>query len=360
MAARPRIRRRANWPENLHEPRPGYFVWRNPITKKSIALGNVPLEQAIFEVLEANAKAKEVVVTKRLVERMDMHGETIADLLKRMPAGEKTETIRSRKYLDKAIGAAIGHIRCGALTTKHVADMLMAIEERGAMRWALQVRSRIRAVCRKGMALGWMEKNPAEPTERPKVKVQRQRLSLDAFQAIFAKAPEAALWLQNAMLLALVSGQDRATIGRWERAFSNGGVSVLTRVKTGVRIAIPNELRMDAIGMSLADVIAQCKATGVVSKYLIHHIRGNPAAPKGSPIKLKTISDKFTQARRLAGIPDGNAPTFHEIRSLSKRLYLEQGGVDTKTLLGHLSDANANLYANPRDLEPMKVQISNR
>nr|WP_167760114.1 phage integrase Arm DNA-binding domain-containing protein [Paraburkholderia pallida] len=358
MAARPRIRRRANWPENLHEPRPGYFVWRNPITKKTIALGNVPLEQAIFEVLEANAKAKEVVVTKRLVERMDAHSETITVLLKRMPAGEKVNTIRSRKYLDKAISDAIGHIHCDALTTKHVADMLTAIEERGAMRWALQVRSRVRAVCRKGMALGWMEKNPAEPTERPQVKVKRQRLSLEAFRAILAKAPEVALWLPNAMLLALVSGQDRATIGRWERSFSNSGVSVLTRVKTGVRIAIPNELRMDAIGMSLADVIARCKSTGVVSKYLIHHIRGNPAAPKGRPIKLKTISEKFTEARRLAGIPDGNAPTFHEIRSLSKRLYLEQGGVDTKALLGHMTDATADLYANTRGMEPINVKIS--
>ncbi|MPW23000.1 hypothetical protein GCT13_41045 [Paraburkholderia sp. CNPSo 3157] len=35
MAARPRIRRRASCPESLHEPRPGYYVWRNPVTKKT-------------------------------------------------------------------------------------------------------------------------------------------------------------------------------------------------------------------------------------------------------------------------------------------------------------------------------------
>ncbi|ACC76357.1 excisionase [Paraburkholderia caribensis] len=54
---------------NLHEPRPGYYVWRNPITKKTMSIGYVPIEQ-VFEVLEANAKAKEIVPTKRLVERM--------------------------------------------------------------------------------------------------------------------------------------------------------------------------------------------------------------------------------------------------------------------------------------------------
>ncbi|POR54527.1 lambda integrase-like protein [Paraburkholderia eburnea] len=358
MAARPRIRRRANWPENLHEPRPGYYVWRDPRSGKSTALGRMPLEQAIFEVVETNAKLKELEPSKRLADRISMHSETMADLLERMPVGKKANTVKARKYLDKAIREAVGQIRCDALTTKHVAEMLTAIEARGAMRMALQVRSRVRAVCRKGMALGWMDKNPADPTERPEVKVQRQRLSLEAFNAIFAKAPEVALWLQNAMLLALVSGQDRSTIGRWERSFSTGSESVLTRVKTGVRIAIPNELRMDAIGLSLADVIARCRSTGVVSKYLIHHIRGNPAAPKGSAIKLKTISQKFTDARRLAGIPDERAPTFHEIRSLSKRLYLEQGNVDTKALLGHLSDSNAELYADLRDLEPIKVKVN--
>lgn len=357
MAARPRIRRRANWPENLHEPRPGYYVWRNPISKKTLALGTVPLEQAIFEVLEANAKAKEIAITKRLAERIDMRDETIAALIERMPKGEKVNTIRSRRYLDKAICEAIGDIRCVDLKTKHVADMLSAIEQRGKMRWALQIRSRVRAICRKGMALGWMDANPAEPTERPPAKVMRKRLTLDTFNAILAKAPEVAAWLPNAMLLALVSGQDRATIGRWERSFSKGDVSILTRQKTGVRLAIPNELRMDAIGMSLEDVIARCRASGVVSKYLIHHIRGNPSAPKGSPIKLKTISEKFTDARRLAGIPDGNAPTFHEIRSLAKRLYLDQGNVDTKALLGHMSDTSADLYANPRDVEPLKVKV---
>ena len=131
MAARPRIRRRANWPENLHEPRPGYYVWRDPRSGKSTALGRMPLEQAIFEVVETNAKLKEAEPAKRLAERISMHSETIADLLKRMPAGKKENTIRSRKYLDKAISDAIGTVRCDALTTKHVAEMLTAIEERG-------------------------------------------------------------------------------------------------------------------------------------------------------------------------------------------------------------------------------------
>jgi hypothetical protein len=108
MAARPRIRRRASWPENLHEPRPGYYVWRNPITKKTLSIGYVPIEKAIFEVLEANAKAKEIVPTKRLVERMNEGQETIGDLLAKMPTtGVKPATINARRHHDKVIREAL-------------------------------------------------------------------------------------------------------------------------------------------------------------------------------------------------------------------------------------------------------------
>ncbi|BCG04889.1 hypothetical protein PPGU19_094570 (plasmid) [Paraburkholderia sp. PGU19] len=37
---------------------------------------------------------------------------------------------------------------------------------------------------------------------------------------------------------------------------------------------------------------------------------------------------------------------------------IEQGGIDTKALLGHLTDATVEVYANSRGLEPMKVRIN--
>jgi len=117
------------------------------------------------------------------------------------------------------------------------------------------------------------------------------------------------------MLLALVSGQDRSTVARWERSAVKGDVIIARRSKTDVKVAIPTALRLDAIGMSLADVIAKCKATHVVSKYLIHHVRSVGRVSRGDAVWLATVSSD-------------------EIRSLSKRLYMEQGGVDTRALLG--------------------------
>jgi integrase len=342
----------------MHEPRPGYYTWRDPRDGKTYVLGRIDLALAIFEANEANVKAAGAVTTKTLAERLDVPKETIADLLLKMPVGKaKPETIRHRKYVDNAIREEIGTVKCAELTTKHIADMLEKIEARGKMQWSVHVRSRMKVLCRRGKALGWMKENPATDTERATVTVKRRRMTFDEFQRIYEKAPETALWLQNAMLLALVSGQDRSTIARWEHGFQQDGYAILTRSKTGVRIAIPLELRLDVLSMSLADVIAKCRSTGIVSKYLIHHIRPNVNAPKGSAIKLKTITAKFKEARDLAGITGDDAPTFHEMRSLTKRLYMEQGNVDTKALLGHMTDAIADLYANSRGLAPIKVRI---
>lgn len=359
MAARPRIRKRANWPDNLHEPREGYYTWRDPRDGKTHVLGRMPLAQAMHEALEANAVVAAGKVHRTLAERLSEPSKTIGDLLDKMPtAGVKKSTTEGRKYRDRVIREKLGTIECKALTTKHIAEMLEQLEAAGKMQWSVLIRSRLKAICRRGKALGWMTDNPVQDTERAKVTVKRRRLTLAEFNAVRAKASEVAPWLENAMLLALVSGQDRSTIARWERTFVVDGAAVLTRGKTGVRIAIPLELRMDAIGLSLADVIARCRATGVVSKYLIHHVKQKGPTQVGAYVKLGTISAAFSEARTLAEIPPEGAPTFHEIRSLSKRLYMEQGGVDTKALLGHMSDVTADLYANSRGLEPIKVKIN--
>jgi integrase len=359
MAARPRIRRKANWPNNLYEPRPGYYTWRDPRDGEINILGRVPLAQAMHEAQQANFAIENLKPTSTLAERINKPRETIADLLKKMPAKNvKASTVKHWKYRDSFIETKIGAVPCADLTTKHIADMLEAIEAEGKMQWAVQIRSRMKAVCRRGMALGLMTVNVADQTDRAKVVVKRKRMSLDVFNKTLEKAPEVAPWLQNAMLLALVSGQDLSTVGTWQRSAQQDGHAVLTRGKTGVTIAIPLKLRMDAIGLSLEDVIARCRATGVVSKYLIHHIKPNVKAPRGSKIKPKTISEKFLAARRAAGFKDEDDPTFHEIRSLCKRLYMQQGGVDTKALLGHMSDGTAAIYANSRGLEPLRVKIS--
>jgi hypothetical protein len=348
--ARRSIKRR-DWPRGLYESRPGYYIWRHP-DGHALPIGRVPLAVAKNEALAANQHIAEQ--RPGLVERITGSTHTMADLLGKMPTADKSNTAKSQRSLDKIIGAALGARPCGALTVADCAELIEGIAATKP-RSAEAVRSRLIAVCRRGMALGWMDADPAGVTSRPKVVVQRGRLTLDSFMAIYAKAGDASEWLPLAMRLALVTGADRATISGLQRAAVADGYLTITRIKTGVRIAIPLALRLECAGWSLTEVMQH--RTSVVSRHIVHHVNPWGNAPAGSQVHPDRISHAFTQARKLAGIPDAAAPTFHEIRSLCKRLYTEQGNVDTKALLGHATERISDLYADPRGVEAIKVNV---
>jgi hypothetical protein len=357
---RPRDRRRRDWPTGLREPRPGYFTWRHP-DGKEMAIGRVSLERAKQEARAAN----EYVMAQKpsLLERMSGAANTVAQLLERMPKAAKDNTARSRKSLDKKIREAFGSLPCHALTVKHCADLIEAEIEAGKDRSSQALRSRLVAVCKRGMQLGWLEFNPAEPTQTLEVKAKRSRLTLEQFQAILEKAPEVNEWLRGAMLLALVCGQDRSTLSSLRRSAIGAEYLTVKRGKTGVLIEIPLALRLEAVGLSLLDALNECRSSvrSIKFDYVIHHAREFGNAPLGSKIHPDTMSHSFAEARDLAGVkPDaGRTPqTWHEIRSLCKRLYLKQGNVDTVALLGHMDKKTAELYANPRGSEAIRVSLS--
>jgi enterobacteria phage integrase len=350
--ARRSVRRR-EWPRGLYEPRPGYYTWRHPTTGENFTLGSIPFAHARNQALQANAHLQ--ASAPSLVDRLTGATKTVGDLLDVMPASENPNTIKSRRSMDKVIRAAIGARACHALTVKDCAEVIDPIVDAGKGRWAQSVRSRLVAMCQVGMQKGWMTTNPAEVTAQPVVVVQRQRLSLEQFHAVYAKAPQVAEWLQDAMMLALVTGQDRSTVAKMAKTDIAGDALICARSKTNVRVAIPLALRMDVLGVTLRDLVM--KPPRVVSRLLVHHQVPYGNAPVGSKVHPDRISHAFTEARALAGIPDKGAPTFHEIRSLCKRLYDEQGGVDTKALLGHKDEKSAKLYADTRDDAPMVVKL---
>lgn len=356
MSPARRSARRRDWPRGLYEPRPGYFVWRNPLTGETLIIGRVPLAVARNEALDANR----FVTDSRpgLVEQLSGSTKTIADLLAEIPPAKAEATRKNDTQRDKAIIARIGTRPCGQLTVADCASVVEEFVKADKARWAQALRSRMVAMCQRGMELGWMDSNPAEVTRVPEVVVKRGRLTLEMFWAIYEKAPQVTEWLQHAMMLALVTGQDRSTIANMQRAHVKDGHLIVWRgktKKTNRPVAIPLSLRMDAAGKSLAEIVNH--RTGVLSKYLVHHVEPWGNAPAGSPIHVDRFSTAFTDARRLAGIPEEGAPTFHEIRSLTKRLYDKQGGVDTKALLGHKTERMSDLYADPRGVEPIMVAV---
>jgi enterobacteria phage integrase len=356
---RPRSYRRKDWPQGLREPRPGYFTWRHP-DGHEMAIGRVSLAFAKQEAIAAN----EYVMAQKpsLVERLSGAANTVGELLDRMPEAPNKNTAKGWRSLDKKIRETLGALPCHALTVKHCADLLQTEMDAGHDRTAQALRSRLVAVCVKGLQLGWLDTNPAEPTATERVVVKRQRLTLEQFLAILDKAPEVNAWLRGAMLLAVVSGQDRSTLSGLRRSAIGAEFLSVKRGKTGVAIEIPLSLRLDALGLTLADALKACESQVRSMKpgrdYVIHHRVEYGNAPIGGKVHPDNISHSFSQARELAGIGGKNPPTFHEIRSLAKRLYKAQGGVDSKALLGHLTEEMSDLYGNPRGAEPIRVKLS--
>lgn len=353
-AAARRNSARRGWPRGLYEPRPGYYVWRHPTTGETLPIGRITLAAAKSEAIAANLLVEGM--RPSLVDRVSGATQTISDLLGKMPAATAVNTMKARKSLDKAIGEALGAKRCSDLTVADCATFLEAVEESGRARLAQALRSRLMAVCKRGMQLGWMDANPVDPTRQASPEVKRGRLTLESYRAIRAKADEVAEWLGLAMDLALCTGADRVTVAGLTRANVDGEWLEYQRSKTGIKLRVPLSLELRAAGLVLADLVRS--RTGVASRLLVHHVRPWGNAPVGSKVHPDRISHTFTEARKLAGIPDEGAPTFHEIRSLAKRLYEAQGNVDTQWLLGHRDKRTATLYANPRGAEVVLVKVT--
>lgn len=359
MNAARRNANRRGWPRGLYEPREGYYVWRHP-DGQTIPIGRVSLAGAKAQAAAANLKVEAMApsLLDKMAPAVDDDGRTVAALLGKIRPAAAANTRRSHKSLDKRITAAIGTMPAANLRTHHCAELvepIESVEKKG--RLALAVRSRLVTMCQRGMQLGWMETNPAEATRAPEVTVKRRRLSLDDYRAVRAKADEVNGWLGKAMDLALVTGADRDTLSSLERRHNIVGDWLeFKRGKTGVRIAIPLSLELVAAGLVLRDVLRN--TSGIASQFIIHHVRNFGNAPAGSPVFVDTISKAFSAAYKLTELPQENAPTFHEIRSLAKRLYKAQGNVDTKELLGHQDEKTAALYADPRGSEAIRVTVT--
>lgn len=353
MNAARRNAARRGWPRGLFEPRPGYYVFRS-IAGTTYAIGRVPLAVARAEANAANAH--EAGERPGLVEKLAGATNTIGDILDDMddPASA-ANTVKGRKSLDGIIRDALGAKACYALTVADCARLVDGIKAAGKARSAQAVRSRLIQVCRRGMQKGWLDLNHAEVTRDPKVTIKRGRLTMDTFHAIYEKAPEVAAWLPKLMMLGLVLGADRLSMSQLQRSNVTGEVLTYRRQKTDKVIAVPLALRMGAAGVSLAELLQH--RGKVLSPYIIHHTVPQGQAKRGDPVHPDTMSNAFTQARRLAGIEDGGAPTLHELRSLSKRMHDAEGQVDTKALLGHAGQRVADLYANSRGAEPVLVRV---
>lgn len=350
-------------PPNLYVRR-GYYSWTDPRDGKVYSLGR-DKRQAIAEAVEANLALLDSLNRARLVDRLAGDEESTVAAW-----GIRYRAILAERKLSKATEQAFGRQlliveeKWGgrpmvSITTRDVAELLAIWNDAGKKRMAQAVRSRLLDFFREAVAAGWRESNPVTPTRAPRIEVARARLTLETFLAIYEQAKAMPAWVQRSMELALVTGQRREDLRDMGPRSLRDERLWITQHKTGANVCIPLCLRLQAVGWSVGEVVARCRDI-VISKHLLHHGNHVGRAKPGDPIRLQSITGAFAEARDRTGItwPEGKTPpTFHEIRSLSARLYDEQG-IDAQALLGHKSPDMTAVYRDVRGAEWIEVKTA--
>lgn len=367
MAGRRRSLKKRSLPPNLYECG-GYYRWRNPTNNEWHSLGK-DRAKAIAEAVEANLYIQGLTQKRRLVDRVaGIDGDTIGDWCEKYR--EKIEI----KFRDGDIAASTRDSyrqkttmvkgrwddrKIAAITTRDVAEFLATWSDAGKKRMAQAMRSFLIDFFNAAVAAGWVSFNPAAPTEATRVKVARARLTLEEFVVIYEVAKrDLHPWAARAMELALVTGQRREDIRRIGPRDAHDGKLWIEQQKTGNRVCIPLDLRLQAVNWSVAEIIARCR-DNILSRHFIHHTGLAGRAKPGDPIRKQTLSGAFAEARDKSGLswPDRTPPTFHEIRSLSARLWAAERGKDfAQAILGHKSVDSAALYRDSRGAEWIEVR----
>lgn len=349
-----------------------YWRYKHPVTGKFHSLGTNEAE-AIAIATEANSRLAEQRTRKILaisdrIATSKGKAITTSTWLDRYQAiqDDRLESgdIKLNTYKQKAKPVSLLRERAGMklISSVDVRDIAQLLDEyitAGQPRMAQVVRSVLIDVFKEAQHYGEVPPgyNPALATKQPRRKITRQRLNLEEWQKIFDIADASHRYMGNAMLLALVTGQRLGDISRMKFSDIWDDHLHVIQEKTGSKIAIPLSLRLNAINWSLRDVVARCRDYAV-SPYLVHFFRTTSQAERGAQVKANTLTMNFSKARDLAGIDwgKGSPATFHEQRSLSERLYKEQG-IDTRKLLGHKTQQQTDRYHDDRGKDWSKIAI---
>jgi hypothetical protein len=351
-----RQRKDPRLPFGLRE-RDGYYSYVNPVDGREYGLGRNKRD-AIAQAIEANAALRK---TPSLLDRINGNDVTWGDWCDKFEKllGERDRspnTIRTNKSQLNRLRRSFKADRAAKdITTAEIAVVLNDIKDEGKARTAQAFRAFLGDCFDRMIAHGVRKDNPARVTDVVNVKVKRARLSLKVFLQIYGTTELA--WLRNAMALALVSGQDRDTCCHARFADFRDGYWWIQRRKTEARIQLTLDLRLDVFGKSLEDVVRQCRASGIVSAHLVHQTERAKGARLGKKMHIDTVTRAFSAEIDKLGLDWGgkSPPTFHEIRSLSTRLYEEQNAavaasveVSTRKMLGHTDESTTDIYRDGR------------
>lgn len=266
------------------------------------------------------------------------------------------KTLANRHAHIRRITGALGGRRIGSIRPHEISTLITSVH---AVHPVAAKRTLVEARCMfdEALANGWVTSNPARAVRMPRVSVRRRRLALHEWQSIYEYSTQhQPPWVCRMLLLALVTGQRRSDLHKmrfgdvWAHDDGHEYLHIV-QAKTGMRLAIPLALRLDAIGVSVGDAIELCRGYAPLEDdgdgFLLRKTTRRPPCPE-------SMSWRFEQARE-AVLPDETAPdklpaTLHECRSLAAREYARKG-VNAMDLLGHSRQSMTDLYLDDRGLD---------
>lgn len=273
-----------------------------------------------------------------------------------MRRGYKAQTLRNRAALVGHIRRIWGRVPLAELRPQHVAIGLQEFVP-GMLHTGRRVLGELREVLSDAAANDWAATNAAANAKLPAPKVRRKRLTLDVWVDMVAAAQASRqAWVQCMLLLAVLTGQRRADLAamRFDHIVTDEAGQQFLRVEQqkqagkgyGARVEIPLALRLDAVGLSLADVIDLCRECGKPGPTLLR-------TAGGAALEVSSLSARFQECIQAVCPPDAYGsdewPSLHEARSLAARLY-DSEGHDVQTLLGHSAKEMTELYLDDRGL----------
>lgn len=278
-------------------------------------------------------------------------------LKERFEHGEiKQATFNQKRWAFSAVLKSHGKAKLGQLTTMEISKILKGYVKADKATMGQRVRTVLIEFFDEAIAAGQYpadKPNPASVTRTPRKKIKRARLTTDFLLEVmeWAKANQKP-YLWHSYLLAATTGQRLDDIGnaQFKNVMTVEGVKYLgfEQGKTGTKVGIPLDLKLDVLDISVGDVVAMCR-DNVVSPWLFHHSKKVGMADKGSRVRVKSLSNGFAEAVRAVKPDWGDnlPPSFHELRSWSEREYKKQG-INTQHLLGHKHQSTTDVYADSR------------
>lgn len=286
------------------------------------------------------------VPSRTLAAWLDIHEAQV------LAKGYKIQTIRNRSANLRHVRRLWGDRQIEALRAHEIIARIRSEFLPGMASTAQRVLAELRDAYNEAIANDWATTNPAAHVKLPSSRVKRKRLALDTWIKIrdLARASRQS-WLESLLLLALATGQRRGDLVKMRFSDVVDGHLRVEQAKQsgkgyGARVAIPLTLRLDAIGMTLGDVIEHCRASAAPGETMLRKV-------SGAALEESSLSIRFAECIRA--VCPGSAygldewPSLHEVRSLSARVYRAQG-IDVQTLLGHKHAEMTALYEDDRGL----------